>query len=54
MAEVEAKVILSTIIREYSVLLAPDKPEIHMSLGFTLRPYPTLPLSVHKRPTTRT
>lgn len=53
MAEVEAKVTLTTIIRAYAVSLAEDKPEIHMNPGFTLRPYPALPLSVQQRPRAR-
>lgn len=49
LAEVEAKVILQTIIRHYAVSLTETQQEVFMDGGFTLRPYPGLQLRVQRR-----
>lgn len=49
MAEMEAKVLLSTIAKHYTIELAnPDEP-VHTDAGFTLRPYPEMRLRVRAR-----
>jgi cytochrome P450 len=49
LAEVEAKIILQTIIKHYSVSLLASEQEVFMNGGFTLRPYPHLQLCVYQR-----
>jgi cytochrome P450 len=49
LAEVEAKVILQSIIKHYSVSLMEPNQEVIMNGGFTLRPYPGLQLCVQQR-----
>jgi cytochrome P450 len=49
MAEMEAKVFLATIIKEYEIeLLQPDQ-QVWKNGGFTLHPYPEMRLRVKKR-----
>jgi len=49
MADMEAKVILATIIKNYSVEIADPDQQVWMNGMFTLRPYPNMPLRVRKR-----
>jgi cytochrome P450 len=49
MAEMEAKVILATVIKDFSVELAEPDQEIYKNGAFTLRPYPNMPLRIRKR-----
>ncbi len=49
MADMEAKVLLATIIKDYSVEIADPEHDFWMNAGFTLRPYPNMPLRVRRR-----
>jgi cytochrome P450 len=49
MAEMESRVILATIMKQFSVEVANPDDQVWMNASFTLRPYPNLPLRVRKR-----
>lgn len=49
LAEIETKVILQTIIKNYSISFMEPEQQVFMNGGFTLRPYPRLHLRVQRR-----
>jgi cytochrome P450 len=49
LAEMEAKVILATIVKAFSIELSDPEQKVYKEGSFTLRPYPNLPLRVCRR-----